>query len=372
MKEALAERLLAKVMGWTAEDVARERPDLQAMAAYKYDGYQQFSAGMRFVESLARWLDQFQSGQEKEIAYRFVKDELIYCSAEEMNHLVSIAYPDRIRPVLLRRTARAAGLNERHLGRIANSPQFKIYRRRCLFLGLSDGARIDIFRRANNQELRHDQIFPTYQISADRATELIEKLKQALSDILGVRPPQEMVKFRTVVLLDDFCASGLSYLRKEEDNLFRGKIGNFFQSITDPNNPASQLVDISQTEVLVVLYMATERARQRLESLCKELEKNQGMKWSVIVVHPFYEEIRILPARGHAMEKLIEANYDSADETESTRKGGTDLRYGFSWCGLPVVLHHNTPNNSLYLLWAESSQRVRPLFPRVSRHRAEI
>lgn len=52
MKDALAERLLAAVMNWKEEDVARERPDLQAMAAYKYDEYRQFSPGMRFVESL--------------------------------------------------------------------------------------------------------------------------------------------------------------------------------------------------------------------------------------------------------------------------------------------------------------------------------
>ena len=53
MRDQLAERLLARVMAWSPEDVARERPVLQAMAAYKYDEYQQFSPGMRFVESLA-------------------------------------------------------------------------------------------------------------------------------------------------------------------------------------------------------------------------------------------------------------------------------------------------------------------------------
>ena len=56
VRDLLAEQLLAKVMGWTQEDVARERPDLQAMASYNYDEYQQFSPGMRFVESLALWL----------------------------------------------------------------------------------------------------------------------------------------------------------------------------------------------------------------------------------------------------------------------------------------------------------------------------
>ena len=71
MRDLLAERLLANVMGWTQEDVARERPDLQAMAAYKYDEYQQFSTGMRFVESLALWLNQFKTNQERAVAYEF-------------------------------------------------------------------------------------------------------------------------------------------------------------------------------------------------------------------------------------------------------------------------------------------------------------
>ena len=58
MRDALAERLLANVMAWSPTDVARERPILQALALLKYDEYQQFSPGMRFVESLALWLAQ--------------------------------------------------------------------------------------------------------------------------------------------------------------------------------------------------------------------------------------------------------------------------------------------------------------------------
>ncbi len=81
MRDALAERLLAEVMGWTPEDVARERPSLQAMAAYKYDEYQQFYPGMRFVESLALWLRQFTAGEERRIAYDFIRKRLVFCSS---------------------------------------------------------------------------------------------------------------------------------------------------------------------------------------------------------------------------------------------------------------------------------------------------
>ena len=106
MREALAERLLAQVMNWTPEDVAEERPLLQAMAALKYDEYQQYVPGMRFVESLALWLNQFANMDEKKTAYDFVKNRLVFFSADEIAHLVSIAYPDYIRPLLIRRACR--------------------------------------------------------------------------------------------------------------------------------------------------------------------------------------------------------------------------------------------------------------------------
>lgn len=370
MKEALAEKLLARVMGWTPEDVARERPDLQAIAVYKYDEYQQFSAGMRFVESLARWLDQFKTADEKTIAYRFVRQNLVYFSAKEMSHLVSIAYPDHVRPILLRRAAVDAGLNERYVSKVANSLAFKVYRRRCLFLGLSDGARIDIFRRAN-YELRNDQILLTYQVDAERSAELLRKLKQALSELSGQAVNDSLATFHTVVLLDDFCASGISYLRKESDH-YEGKIARFFQSVSNSGNAASRLIDIRQTEILIVLYMATEAACQRLTTLCKDLGSGTGVRWTVIAVHPLFDQIRIRRGSGHTMQSLIETYYDDADETDSTRKGGADVKYGFASCGLPIVLHHNTPNNSIYLLWAELSEQIKPLFPRVSRHKADV
>ena len=80
MREALAERLLAEVMHWSPEDVAEERSILQALASYKYDAYQQFSAGMHFIESLASWLTNFTEYGERYDAYNFIKNRLIFIS----------------------------------------------------------------------------------------------------------------------------------------------------------------------------------------------------------------------------------------------------------------------------------------------------
>ncbi|UVO52023.1 hypothetical protein M0208_16445 [Sphingomonas sp. SUN019] len=56
MKKDLAENLLAKIMGWTDAEKAMQRARLESFASYKYDEYQQFSPGRRFIESLALWL----------------------------------------------------------------------------------------------------------------------------------------------------------------------------------------------------------------------------------------------------------------------------------------------------------------------------
>jgi len=106
MREALAERLLAKVMRWKPSDIANERPLLQAMAAFKYNEYKQFAPGIRFVESLALWLKQFKTLEERRTAYNFVKSRLVFFSDAEIGHLVTIAYPDYIRPFLIRKAGR--------------------------------------------------------------------------------------------------------------------------------------------------------------------------------------------------------------------------------------------------------------------------
>jgi hypothetical protein len=49
--------------------------------------------------------------------------------------------------------------------------------------------------------------------------------------------------------------------------------------------------------------------------------------------------------------------------------GTTDVRLGFAGCALPVVLAHNTPNNSVFVLWGPEDLRFNGLFPRVSRYR---
>ena len=51
---------------------------------------------------------------------------------------------------------------------------------------------------------------------------------------------------------------------------------------------------------------------------------------------------------------------------------GKEPYLGFSDCSLPLVIYHNTPNNSFPVLWYSWEDEVNPLFPRVTRHKESL
>lgn len=370
MKDKLAEELLAKVLGWEPKDVAEQRPVLQAMAALKYDAYEQFSPGLRFLESLALWLNQFDP-EDRAIAYDFLKSSLIFCSAEEMDHFVETAYPDHIRPILLARAAAEQGVNVHHVGRIAESVGFRTLQRQTLFLGLSDGARIDTFRRAN-PELNHEQIWQTHELADDRVAELLKKLAAHVAK-LGAPAPGTS-RFRSIVLLDDFSASGSSYYAKQADGNAGGKIASFLRTLADKKKVIHRLCDPAGVEIVILIYVATDQAIAHLRNALRDPITG------VTAVH--VETVQSVPDRirvrrgdeAVAFTRLVEKYYgDAVDKLVfdvHMRKGNTpDAKYGYADCGLPVVLHHNTPNNSLAILWYYENCPRPGLFPRVQRHR---
>ncbi|QEK50684.1 hypothetical protein FYC62_02645 [Pedobacter aquae] len=60
-------------------------------------------------------------------------------------------------------------------------------------------------------------------------------------------------------------------------------------------------------------------------------------------------------------ESIIDGHYEV---------GQTGKPYlGFNECALPLVLNHNTPNNSLPILWLPADKKFTGLFPRVTRHK---
>jgi len=357
MRDALAERLLATVMEWTPEDVARERPVLQALAAFKYDEYQQFSPGMRFVESLALWLEQFETLTERQAAYQFVLGRLVFLSHAEMAHFSAIAYPDVIRPVFIEQAAKDADLAPFRVSQILGTDAFNRLQSASLFLGMSDGARIDLFRRSN-KELSHEQIFTSYELSDEKVGEVRAWLeKHGHSDGAPA-----------LVLLDDFSASGTSCLTADGDRA-KGKVYKFIDRIQSRETWKS-VVTFPKTRLVLVFYVATEQALASIHAGADIVRKKHGIETTVLCVQRIASDVSLKSSDNNPMIDVIKNKkyYDASVEDEHT---GPNLQFGFKAGGLPLVLHHNTPNNSIFLLWVEGSETVKPLFPRVSRHRRE-
>jgi len=355
-------------MGWDQQKVAQERAVLQDMARYKYDEYQQFAPGQRFIESLALWLRQFPAGDARATAYEFVRRRLIFISAAEMDQLVGLSFPTLIRPWLMGMVADASGILSHRVKAIEASQAYKLLLRQTLFLGLSDGANTGRFRRAN-PFLSNEQVWHAYEISDDKAADFKKKLKKDLQERLEREPTDAECRYKAVVLLDDFTASGLSYLRNEADGRPTGKIQKIWTKLKDPKSEFSEFVDQDVVSLLIVFYVA---AAQGIEHLRSNLPSILGLPVDTLkVVHTLPSSIRVVGEADDAFLKLAaEACYfDPAADDEHGKVGGASKRFGFADCRLPVVLSHNTPNNSLFLLWAEAEHNVRGLFPRVSRHR---
>ena len=244
--------------------------------------------------------------------------------------------------------------------------QFAALERQTLYLGLSDGARTDVFRRFN-PNLSHEQVRQSHELTDDRVAKLLAKLRKGLAEITKAEVKSDQCRFRTIVLLDDFSASGISYVRSDGSSL-DGKIGSFLNSLLDPDYYLASLAIPEDLDLHVVLYMATDRAIDHIENELIPVCNAHGIRAFVKTVYPLGKHVKITRGDDIDFDKIIDTYYDPDNETDSTRLGGTNLKYGFAGCGLPLVLSHNTPNNSIGLLWALGSA-MRPLFPRVTRHK---
>jgi hypothetical protein len=362
----LTERLLAKIMRWAPEEISEERPLLQALAEFKYDQYQQFSPGIRFIESLAKWLEQFDF-EERKTAYDFIKRRLIFISNDQINHLVNTTFTDKINPILIEKTAEMKKISQFKIKEIILSSEYKESLRKSLFIGLSDGARIDLLRRSK-VEISNEQVFPSYHISEKKAIDMISELSKA-----GFNG-----KFNSVFLIDDFTASGKSYFRVEND-AFTGKIYKFLQDLfyNDDQKHLRELVDISDGFTIhVIFYLATELAINSIRDALKMFVATQGIRVNcdVHAVQLIEQKISDDVIDETAFIELIakEEYFDKSVMDSHYQKGDCKRPYlGFNGCALPLILSHNTPNNSLPILWfAEDSERV-GLFPRITRHKDE-
>jgi len=276
MRVTLAEQLLAKIMEWSPEEVSNERPLLQALANFKYDEYQQFSPGIRFIESLAQ----------------------------------------------LRRYA----------------------------------------------HLDNEQVLTTYFIDNEKIKDLQNELKSNCNE----------EKFSSIFLIDDFTASGTSYARFELDNTAKGKIFKLLNKIyksTEGKDQFSNLVERENLSIHVIFYIATDMAITNIKSAIEEYIDINKLKidYSINVVQLMGDKVKKDVLANSDFISLIKQDsyFDDSIVDKHFQKGmkNNEPYLGFAECGLPLVLFHNTPNNSIPIIWFSEDKKIKGLFPRITRHK---
>lgn len=367
MKDTNARSLLAKVMGWEDQgDYLKSVPGLLLLAQHKYDHYQRFSHGQRFVESLALWLKQFPES-DRELALRVVNERLIFVSESEFSHLVQTAYPDWIVPERIRMVSEETGIASFRVAEIEGSERFKELCLKSLYLGLSDGARTNELRRSSNGEISNEQIWQAYELSDEKAGDMVEKLE---SELRKRGFESSTAKFNLIWLLDDFSGSGNTYIRYDNDKeKFKGKIKKIYERLS-----RGDLVDKDHYDIFLLLYVATRQALDHIEYWAGRFASEKGVKpLKIKVLHLIEQDTSLLSEQDKDFRPILDSDdyYDHQFYDDNIKVGGTSTaKYGFANCALPVVLCHNTPNNSVFMLWApETSEKFQGLFPRASRHR---
>lgn len=361
---------LSEIMQWDTDRSRVEFAWLNLVSKMKYDGYQDFRAGIRFVESLADWLQQFTTIEERETAYGFIRKHLVYVSPGELNHLVELFFPETVQWRLIQAAAERACIPKYQIW--ANPEALKLYQRllrQTLFIELSDGARIDVFRRANAGVVSTEQVVTAPRINLSKWNDLLGNLREDLRDTEA--------RFAFVFLVDDFIASCTTLLRSDEEKKhWNGKMVRFWDDVQDVAESHFE----PDWMLCVHHYLATHHAKEIAE--CRHKEALASRR---VLQLGWFERVRFsyglvlpktLPVNDASQEpflKLVNTYYDDSIETKHMKLGGEDARLGFGRCALPLVLEHNTPNNSLALLWADTAgekgkHSMRPLFRRRQRH----
>jgi len=294
-----------------------------------------------------------------------------------MERLVEQFYPRTVRDRIVSTLAAQLSIRPYRVLVDAQTESMRLLRQ-TLFMGLSDGARIDMIRHANSDLLSNEQFVQSTQVDIEKWKDLLDNLRKDLND--------SAARFRLVFLVDDFTGTGTSLLRFDtEKREWKGKLFRFRDSVESAKNALADDGPFEEGwELCIHHYVASSAAVSAIKDRINDAASVFCEGWATRT-HPSFGTV--LPpdipidapgSRNAGFIQLTQAYYDPIIRTKHTDVGGVaHLGLGYGGCALPLVLQHNTPNNAVALLWAETDGGVRngvrapamrPLFRRRQRH----
>ena len=364
MNEAVALRVLGSILQWRDEEANEEFRWLRLMSRLKYDGYRDFQAGVRFIESLATWLQQFDQ-DDRRVAYNFVRHRLVYVGPAEMERLVDRFYPREVFNRLRNAVAATAGTTA-HEVLLSEAGEVAVAEanRKVLYFALSEGARVDLLRHSNVGRISNEQVVTTTQPDTEKWKDLLANLRSDLDDPCAL--------FSTAFLIDDFAGTGTSFVRQKADGTWTGKLWRFRRSleqVLEQGDEAALFED--EWRLYAHHYLATPRAVTAIELALQQSRavfEMEGWATSIESTYGYVFPADVPLQESEPFYALTQRYYNPSIRTKATDVGGaTHLGLGYGACALPLILDHNTPNNSVALLWAEAPEDAEGGFPRTRR-----
>ena len=377
MNSNLANQLLASIMKWDAQTLASERAALEFMGSMKYDAYDRYMPGMRFMSSLVQWLNDIEE-EDRDEAYKFIKEKLVFISSTQMNYLVDLLYDSKIRPILLDMATTETGMPSYKRSSNVVHNRFEIEKRSALVVGLSDGAHTDILRRSAG--FSNEQVLTNYYPDGKKLKDMLNELRKD-DKLKSIEKPY----FRRIFLIDDFTASGKSFIRYDEsDGKYHGKLKKIIDELCTRGyvekgqkiEHLSYLLNPEQKIQIDILFsIATEKAKTSIKDNLDDYLKSVGwqdkVEFNIHIVQLLEDKLSNDIKSDNNLVRVLKKDKHFVEEcviSKSYKVGKNDSSWlGFDECALPVVLAHNTPNNSLPIIW-QDAERFHGLFPRISRH----
>ena len=377
MNSNLANQLLASIMKWEAQTLASERAALEFMGSMKYDAYDRYMPGMRFMSSLVQWLNDIEE-EDRDEAYKFIKEKLVFISSTQMNYLVDLLYDSIIRPILLDMATTETGMPSYKRSSNVVHNRFEIEKRSALVVGLSDGAHTDILRRSAG--FSNEQVLTNYYPDGKKLKDMLDELRKD-DKLKSIEKPY----FRRIFLIDDFTASGKSFIRYDEsDGKYHGKLKKIIDELCTRGyvekgqkiEHLSYLLNPEQKIQIDILFsIATEKAKTSIKDNLDDYLKSVGwqdkVEFNIHIVQLLEDKLSNDIKSDNNLVRVLKKDKHFVEEcviSKSYKVGKNDSPWlGFDECALPVVLAHNTPNNSLPIIW-QDAERFHGLFPRISRH----
>ncbi|MHB8085381.1 MAG: phosphoribosyltransferase-like protein, partial [Dehalococcoidia bacterium] len=208
----------------------------------------------------------------------------------------------------------------------------------------------------------------------------LERLFIKLNEWVNIKGYDTPVEFENIFLIDDFSGSGNSMLRCDNGS-FNGKLFKFVDDLFGADNKLGKYCGLDGPNVYIVTYIATEKSvinlRQNIVKLKDKVGSGKFRQLESMEPLQMIANTLMVPQTGNPVdidfEKLLKKYYDDRLEDMHTETGGPDVMHGYAHCSLPLVLCHNCPNNSVYLLWGQTEKTekrpgLKALFPRISRH----